>query len=383
MRRLRPLLVVLLVLWAGAAAAAGFTARGQVMGPDGMPAAGALISDGFAVVATGADGRFSLVTSPGRVIALCAPPGMRPAGSWHWPAADLAGGQRVMRLLTYQPGPQAPLALLADPHLFGPDAPTARRPPAPPDWPLAFWSHLATALARGAPALTVVAGDLSYDADRGPRARARAQLDLAAEAAALLPRPARVLPGNHDLDPGGGLETWREKLGPARQVFLLPQMAVIMLDWGLEPGAEAWARRALAALPPGLPVLLVSHLPILGCQSRPDPGPGAALVAEVMRSHRLLAVVHGHWHSGYETRLELAGHGLLLWGLPAVCGGWWRGPREWGGLEFAPGMALARMQDGALLRRVVRFDPRPGHAKGARTGEPDAWGGGFRDRAGR
>lgn len=374
------LLAALAAFWAGPAGAAGLTVRGRVLGPEGAPVAGALISDGFDVLATGPDGGFSLATRPGRVVALCAPPGMRPAGRWHWPAGELAGRRRVMRLLSHRPGPEAALALLSDPHLFGPDALTARRPPAPPRWPMEFWARLAVSLRRTSPALTVVAGDICYDADRGPRARTRAQMNLAAEAAALLPRPARLLPGNHDVDPGGGLDTWREKMGPARQVFMLPNLAVIMLDWDLSPGVEAWARRALAALPRGIPVLLVSHLPILGSPGRPEPGPGGALVARAMASHRLLGVVHGHWHAGYETHLELAGRGLLVWGLPAVCGGWWRGARPWGELSFEPGMALALVRGGSLVRRVVRLDPRPGHAKGARPDGPDAWNNG--DKAG-
>lgn len=361
-------LALCLLWWAGAAWAGGITAQGRVLAANGAPVARALLSDGMEVTLTDSSGHFSLPTARGRVVWVCAPPGMRPVGRWYWPA-DTLGGPLTIRLRTYQPRPQAGVVLLSDPHLYAKNAPTAGPPPAPQIRPMEAWRVLGQTLRDAAPALTVVAGDICFDADKGPRSRARSQLNLAAQAMTMLPAPARALPGNHDLDPGGGLSGWRQKLGPSRHVFMLPDMAVMLLDWDLASHSAAWALRAAKMLPPQLPLILVSHKPILGSVAWPNPGPGAGLVAQLMRSRPLLAVVHGHWHAGYQSKLELTQGSLWVWGLPAVCGGWWRGPRRWGKLSFTAGMGLARLGKKGLVIKPVTLTITPGKGPGPLSGQ--------------
>ena len=364
-----------LLLAASPALAGGLVARGQVLGPAGRPVAGALVSDGRVVMATDQKGRFSLTTSPGRVVALCAPPGLRPAGNWWWPADQAARTPPRMRLEAMPPDSSGQVALLADPHLYSPECPPRgrRAGPQPLDLPMRVWKRLAGELRQRPPALTLVAGDLTADSDHHSPFDAACQLKLARRALELLPAPARALPGNHDVRPSGNgqdLSWWRRHLGPARQVFLTRWAAYVLLDSQSAPPPRAGGRHALICgrlsgetldwlkvllplLPADLPLVLVSHHPLL----LPDPGShplGPVLLAWLGKGKawpdctdqaqpllelvagRQVVLVSGHLHLGYEAM----GRGSPLWGLPAICGGWWQGPRRLGPLSFPAGYVL-------------------------------------------
>ncbi len=365
-------LVAFLLLAPPAGAGDELAIRGRVLAPDGSGVAGALVSDEFASVLSGPDGSFALASRPGRVAWLAAPPGWTPEGAWWWPADRAARGELVARLKPLPPRPGAPLALLSDPHRYAAEAPPKKPAEAPdPARPLAVWRRLAGELAAARPDLTLLLGDLAADADKHDPAGAARQLDLAASALALLPAPARAIPGNHDAlyqDARGWgvrLEPWRERLGPARHLVWYQGVAVILLDnlghsvtpdgrpraCSLSPAQVlAWLRGVLALLPPETPLVVASHYPLLSplagqnplrggdlVQARGDQ-PGTArrdvdqargAILALLRGRRLVALVHGHEHALHESRLYTRPGLLQLLAVPAVCGGWWKGDRGW------------------------------------------------------
>ena len=379
--------LLLVPAWAWAEASLGLDVSGRILGPRGGPVVGALLSDGVDAVLSGKDGRFSLASAPGRVLALAAPAGYRAPQTWWWPVDQAARRPLIIRLKSAPP-PQGPLrlALLSDPHLFDPTAPPARfTPPADKlDVPLATWKRAAARLRSLAPDLTLVTGDLCADGDKGPPEHLQAQLALAARALDMLPRPYRALPGNHDVRYHKGrviLAPWRRRLGPARQVFFLPGAAVIMLDnlaistsqgkprncGALPEEALAWLKNVLELIPPQTPLILASHFPLASPLAGANPllyqplvqsltGPGPALrntdqqaqkILGLIRDRPILALLNGHEHAFQESYLHARRQTLHLVGIPAFCGGWWRGDRTWGALKFPPGYLLLSY-DGAI-----------------------------------
>ncbi len=377
------LCLVLLPPGARAQVALGLRVSGRVLGPGGAPVAGALISDGVGAVLSARDGTFSLDSAPGRVLALSAPAGYQTPATWWWPTERAAPRPLLVHLRPAPParGPLR-LALLSDPHLFGPGAPPARfGPPADKlDLALSAWGRAAARLRRLKPSLTLVTGDLCADGEKGPPAHLEAQLRLAARALEMLPRPRRALPGNHDVRYQEGrviLQPWRRRLGPARQVFFLPGAAVILLDnvalcnsrgkprncGAMSGEARAWLENVLALIPPETPLILASHFPLASplaganpllygplVQGLLQPGPAlrntdqaAQKVLALVRDRPVLALLNGHEHAFQESLLHARRQTLHLVGIPAFCGGWWRGDRSWGALDFPPGYLLARL----------------------------------------
>ena len=383
------------LLLAAASAASALTLQGRVVDPQGRGVAGALLSDERAVVLSDRQGRFRLQTAPGRVVWVAAPAGWERPGRWWWRAREAAGPLR--RLLLRPRNQDGPIALLADPHLFdaGCAPPHYPRSPRMLRRPLRTWRAVAARLKALGPRLTVVAGDLCGNADRGDRSRAAAQMRVAARALAQLPRPARALPGNHDLRyPGGRPEPglWRRHLGPVRHAYLFSDLAVIMLDnvaaststrgrWrscgALGREALAWLRALLARLPRRLPLLVVTHYALASPLSGSNPlswrglvraldGRGLALRHvdqrtpawwRVLAGRRLVALVHGHEHAYHRSRLYVRRGVVRLVGLPAVCGGWWRGDRRLGPLSFAPGYVLLHGKGRRVRWRLVEVPP--------------------------
>lgn len=362
--------------------ALALTASGLVLGPDGQPLAGALVSDGRQVVASAPDGRFQLDTEPERVVSLCAPPGYAPPDRWWWPASEAAGLE--LRLAAAPHQPRHEVALLSDPHLMDAQAPTLHYPPPPGGWELPFktWQRIADDLAARKPDLTLVTGDLCMDGDQGDPAHTQAQMALAARAMALLPAPARALPGNHDAryqddstPPAVDLAIWRQHLGPARQVLFLGGAAWLFWDnlgrgldsrgrprsLGQTPEeALAWLKAALAEIPREMPLVLAAHYPpvsplvggnplgrhqLVKADSKSglglrDVDQSLARIVTLLQGRQLLAWIHGHEHAAHESILHLRQGSWHILGLPAVCGRWWLGDRDFGEVAFPPGYVM-------------------------------------------
>lgn len=400
MRRGRAILAAallgLLVLLAAAAPAAELVVRGRVLGPGEEPVAGAVISDEHTLALSNTDGSFSLTTRAGRVVSLTAPAGFSIQGPWWWPARRAAEQPLRVRLAPVPPRRGPLLALISDPHLFSAQAPPRRRVPRRlMDLPMRVWQRVAEALKQNPPALTLVSGDICADADKGDARHAEPQLQLAARALELLPAPARALPGNHDAlyrdargRTGVYLDLWRRHLGPARHLSFAGKVAVIAIDnlgqgRGLDRRQRSlanspnqvreWLRAVLAILPLDTPLILASHHPLLSPLSGANPllphklvrthrkrrlamrnlDQQAGAILAMLRGRRVLAILHGHEHTYHQSTIFTRGTTLPLLAVPALCGGWWQGDRQWGAYQFPPGYLTARMKEGRLLFHFV------------------------------
>lgn len=366
-----------------AVGAQALTVSGRVLDQTGQGVAGAIISDEISAVASGVDGGFSLPSKPGRVISLTVPAGYAAPEKWWW-SSDLASESGLSLTLKARQTSAAPLvALVSDPHLFDEQSSSLNHPlrADAARVPLKTWRRVAGELKELSPALSIVAGDLCFDADMGDEVHAKNQLAMAARAMSDLPAPARALPGNHDVRYSSGQvdsKLWRQNLGPARQVFLLPGAAFILLDnVGLAQNAEAkqvlcgnlpdealtWLRRVLLLLPPEYELYVVSHYPPATPIAGSNPLHGGSLVrsklnkglalrdadqsfrmvAKLLLDRNLAAFIHGHEHAGHTTTI-LARKPFQVIGLPALCGGWWQGDRKWGPYKFPPAYALLRLK---------------------------------------
>ncbi|MFZ5586449.1 MAG: metallophosphoesterase [Thermodesulfobacteriota bacterium] len=387
----RGLIPLVLVLGLALAAPAGaLTVQGLARGPAGEPLAGALVSDGRAVAMSDAAGRFRLSTEPGRAVWVCPPAGFAPPEPGWWPAEQAAAGRLEIALAAQAPRPAYRAALLSDPHLLDALAPTVNYPPPPGghDLPLKVWRRVAGELHALRPDLTLVAGDLCMDGDEGDDAHAEAQLGLAARALAELPRPALAIPGNHDAryrdqadPPAVDLAPWRRHLGPERRAARLGPTVWIAWD-NLGRGADAkgkpralgatpdealaWLEALLAHLDPATPLVLATHYPpasplagvnplwrrnLVKADSQSglglrDVDQNLARVARLLAGRRVLAWLHGHEHAHHETVLFLRQGPWRVLGLPAVCGRWWLGDRDWGPLAFIPAYLVLTLTPG-------------------------------------
>lgn len=365
--------------------ALAFGVTGLVLGPDGQPLAGALVSDGHQVVVSAPDGRFRLETEPDRVVSFCAPPGYAPPPRWWWPAREAAGLE--LKLAPAPLKPRYQVALLSDPHLMDAQAPTLKYPAPPGGWdlPLKTWRRIASDLAADKPDLSLVTGDLCMDGDQGGPEHTQGQMALAAQAVALLPAPVRALPGNHDVryqddaaPPAVDLSIWRQHLGPARQVLFLGGAAWLLWDnlgRGLDSKGKprslgqtpeealAWLESALAQIPPETPLVLAAHYPPASTLVGSNPLPNHQLVkagaksglglrdvdqslpriVSLLKGRKLLAWIHGHEHAQHESIFHLRQGPWHILGLPAVCGRWWVGDRDFGDVAFPPGYVLVTL----------------------------------------
>jgi 3',5'-cyclic AMP phosphodiesterase CpdA len=250
--------------------------------------------------------------------------------------------------------------------------------------PMRVWKNVAARLAKLSPDLTLVTGDLCFAGEKGDPGRLEGQTTLAARAMAMLPAPARALPGNHDAryDQGAAdYAVWRAHMGPTRQLFRLPGLAVLLLDnnaLGRAPDgrprncgrlpAEAlnWMEAVLALLPPETHLIAAGHFPLVSPLAGSNPllynplvrsltGRGrlalrstdqsAGLIAGLIRRRPVLAVINGHEHAYQNSTLHARGRDFFFLGLPALCGAWWTGDRSFGPLNFAPGYLLTRIKN--------------------------------------
>ncbi len=384
-------LAVLIVLCLAAPSWA-LTVSGKVVGPAGHPVAGAFISDGERIVATGPDGGFKLDTRPGLVVALTAPPALRPAGRWWWPAARAAKlGALRLKAAPRMPKERMRLAVLSDPHLYVANLePAWAKDRIDPRLPLRAWQQALTHLRGFGPDLTLMPGDLAMQADKGGPGQARAYLELAAASAAMAPTPWRATPGNHDVRYVNGkvdLGPWREFMGPARGVFRLGPVAVILLDnvgaakghdnkihgcGRTSPEALAWLKSLLALLPMDTPLLIASHYPLLSPLAGVNPlyprslvaVPGARLPAlkdvdqsaiallGMLQGRPLVGLISGHQHAWFNEVLFTSPQPLHHVGAPAICGRWWQGDMRYGPARFKPGFLTGWLEKSRIGWRM-------------------------------
>jgi Icc protein len=208
------------------------------------------------------------------------------------------------------------------------------------------------------PDFAICGGDLVYDACAVTAPRAKQVFDLYAETVKPLNMPVHTIIGNHDVygistnggvaptDPLYGKKMFEDRIGPRYASFDYKGWHFVLLDSIANgtPGREfigfvddeqiAWLRTDLARMKPGSRLVVVTHIPLVSSvlQLVSDPG-RAADIYLVTNAQQVLNVL---WP--YTPRLVLQGHthiretvtynGCRFITSGAVCGNWWKGPRD-------------------------------------------------------
>lgn len=203
---------------------------------------------------------------------------------------------------------------------------------------------------------TIQGGDLVFDACAVSKQRALSLFDLYAKTEQDLGMKVYHTIGNHDClgiagtvvspeDPQYGKRLYEERFGKTYYSFDRRHCHFVVLD-SIHPlpgytfegrvGDDqlAWLAADLAALAPGTPTIVVTHIPLVTAVAAYIPAgspmrqyipllsvSNSAQVLEALEGHNVIAVLQGHTHIN-ET---------VFWkGVPyitggAVCGNWWHG----------------------------------------------------------
>lgn len=151
--------------------------------------------------------------------------------------------------------------------------------------------------------------------------------------------------GNHDLDQGGHPDrlstgTFERHFGPRYYSFDRGAVHYVILDdvlWHgsgyigyLDDDQLRWLERDLALVEPGRPVIVATHIPVLGGkhirlgQRRPEP---TVSVTNRESLYRLLEPYQAHVLTGHTHESEhVYEHGVHEHVTGAICGAWWSGP---------------------------------------------------------
>lgn len=222
------------------------------------------------------------------------------------------------------------------------------------------------------PELVLCGGDMITDGYNATAATAAPRWDVYMEMhRAITPAPEPAL-GNHDLvgvEPEDGSipsedprADWRERMGLAQtyrsfqrhgyQFIILDSVQItrdeLKYRGYIDEAQMAWLRAELAAINPEMPIILMTHMPLLTSFFQRTEGSGAGIppnrgivnnreVLDAFAGHRLLAVLQGHTHVNEMIRW---GDTTFITG-GAVCGRWWRGnwhgtPEGFGVLRLHP-----------------------------------------------
>jgi 3',5'-cyclic-AMP phosphodiesterase len=204
----------------------------------------------------------------------------------------------------------------------------------------------------------IAGGDLVFDAAEVELSRAQKLFDLYRET--LKPFEVKVYSviGNHDVfgissksgipatDPNYGKKLFEDRIGPRYQSFDHKGWHFVLLDSiGTKPNGRdfvghvdaaqlEWLKADLAKMRPGTPLIVCTHVPLVSgvMQLVADPWKNsetylvtnAREVLEVLWPYRPRAVLQGHTH----IRESVNYNGCQFLTSGAVCGNWWKGPRE-------------------------------------------------------
>ncbi len=191
--------------------------------------------------------------------------------------------------------------------------------------------------------------------------------------------PYKTCIGNHDilnLDPDDGKKWALDAYGLEQRYYWFDRNGwrFVVLDstspegggykGRLDEAQLTWLEETLASTPAAMPVIVVSHIPILAACAYFDGDnektndwvvPGAWMhldarrIKDLFRHHPQVRVaISGHIHLVDEVRYN----DVTYYCNGAVCGGWWRGPYQ----EFGNGYALVDLyDDGSSERFYVPF----------------------------
>jgi 3',5'-cyclic-AMP phosphodiesterase len=207
------------------------------------------------------------------------------------------------------------------------------------------------------PDFAICGGDLVFDVNAGGAPRAKQLFDLYGETVKPLNMPVHSVVGNHDVygissnsgvpqsDPSYGKRMFEDRIGARHSSFDYKNWHFVLLDSiGSKAGRDfiglvddeqlAWLRTDLKQMKPGSSLVVVSHIPLVSSvlQLVADPGRAADIylvtnardVLEVLWPFRPRMVLQGHTH----IRETVSYNDCRFITSGAVCGNWWKGPRE-------------------------------------------------------
>lgn len=213
------------------------------------------------------------------------------------------------------------------------------------------------AVAKRKPAFVITGGDLIMDAAETTWQRAELQYNLLAKTLAPLKMPLHHVLGNHDVfgtasksgvapsAPHYGKKVFEERMGPRYRAFSHGGWHFLLLDSiGTINGRDfrghidaeqlEWLRGELARRKPNGRLIVVTHVPLVSSvlQLVADPWKTAETylvsnareVLEILTPHRPRLVLQGHTH----IRERVVYNNCEFITSGAVCGNWWKGPRE-------------------------------------------------------
>jgi 3',5'-cyclic-AMP phosphodiesterase len=204
----------------------------------------------------------------------------------------------------------------------------------------------------------IAGGDLVFDAAEVELPRAQKLFDLYRETLKPFETKVYSVLGNHDVfgvssksgipgsDPNYGKKMFEERIGPRYQSFDHKGWHFVLLDSiGTKPNGRdfvghidapqlEWLKADLAKLRAGSPLIVCTHVPLVSgvMQLVADPWKNAETylvtnareVLEILWPYKPKAVFQGHTH----IRESLTYNGCQFITSGAVCGNWWKGPRE-------------------------------------------------------
>lgn len=208
------------------------------------------------------------------------------------------------------------------------------------------------------PDFAICGGDLVFDACAVTKPRAKDVFDLYADAVKPLNMPVHTIIGNHDVfgistngsvtpaDPMYGKRMFEDRVGPLYSSFDYKGWHFVLLDsiQNGTPGREfighvneeqiSWLKNDLAGMKPGSKLVAVTHVPLVSgvLQLVRDPGRAADIylvtnaqdVLNVLWPYKPKLVLQGHTH----IRETVVYNGCQFITSGAVCGNWWKGPRD-------------------------------------------------------
>jgi 3',5'-cyclic AMP phosphodiesterase CpdA len=207
------------------------------------------------------------------------------------------------------------------------------------------------------PDFAICGGDLVFDVAAVARARAKQLFDLYLETLKPLAVPVYTVIGNHDVfgvstsagvapsDPHYGKKMFEDRIGRCYSSFDHKGWHFVLLDSiGSRPGHDyigaidadqlVWLRNDLTYMRKGASLAVVTHIPLISAvlQEVADPWKtpetylvtNAREVLEILWPYAPKLVLQGHTH----IRETVTYNGCKFITSGAVCGNWWKGPRE-------------------------------------------------------
>lgn len=361
--------------------------RGRVTG-NGRALSGVRVSDGLSVVATAADGSYTLISDAAQpFVFVSTPAGWQPARNasgtarFYRPLVPGTAEQRADFALVPRPGDaKHTLLVLADPQTENRYETDLMHAETVPDV-IETLRGLGDRVVAG-----VACGDIMFD-----------DLTLYPEWERAVQRmgvPFYQVIGNHDLDFAArtdelAAETYGKHFGPTAYSFDMGAVHYIVVDDVFWHGAGylgyvdarqlAWMAADLATVERGRTVVVLLHIPALSTYDmrttnarRPSPG-NSLMNREAI--YRLLEPYRGYIVSGHQHELEHVREGGATHVVSgAVCGAWWSGPICYDGTPN--GYLVLDANDSAVTWRY-KSTGKPadhqirGYARGADRTAPD------------